>query len=85
MLLPRITELPQELPKPPKEWLDASLFDAVRANRNRGLHLSMVRILLKQLLEQLKVLQEFGGALVRGALWSERELTHVCSWVYVMK
>eukprot|EP00435_Cladocopium_sp_Y103_P039921 s1639_g10.t1 len=42
------------------EWLDASLFDAVKANRNRGLHLSMVRILLRQLLEQLKVLQELG-------------------------
>ncbi|CAJ1401732.1 unnamed protein product [Effrenium voratum] len=40
------------------EWLDASLFDIVRANGHRGLHLSMVRILLRQLLEQLKVLQE---------------------------
>merc|ERR1719401_1679041 len=41
------------------EWLDASLFDVVRANGNRGLHLSMVRVLLRQLLEQLRVLQEF--------------------------
>lgn len=40
------------------EWLDASLFDGVRANGNRGLHLSMVRILLRQLLEQLRVLQD---------------------------
>ena len=40
-----------------QEWLDASLFDVVRANGNRGLHLSMVRILLRQLVEQLKVLQ----------------------------
>ncbi|CAK9084052.1 unnamed protein product [Durusdinium trenchii] len=40
------------------EWLDASLFDLVRSNGNRGLHLSMVRTLLRQLLEQLKVLQD---------------------------
>lgn len=41
------------------EWLDASLFDVVKANGNRGLHLSMVRVLLRQLLEQLRVLQEY--------------------------
>lgn len=41
------------------EWLDASLFDVVRANGNRGLHLSMVRVMLEQLLEQLRVLQEY--------------------------
>jgi len=41
------------------EWLGASLFDVVRANRNRGLHLSMVRVMLAQLLEQLKVLREY--------------------------
>ena len=29
-----------------EEWLDASLFDLVRANAGRGLHLSMVRVLL---------------------------------------
>eukprot|EP00927_Polykrikos_kofoidii_P025469 TRINITY_DN22865_c0_g2_i1.p1 TRINITY_DN22865_c0_g2~~TRINITY_DN22865_c0_g2_i1.p1 ORF type:complete len:480 (+),score=78.36 TRINITY_DN22865_c0_g2_i1:107-1546(+) len=40
------------------EWLDASLFDVVKANSNSGLHLSMVRILLEQLLQQLRVLQE---------------------------
>lgn len=40
------------------EWLDASLFDLVRANGNRGLHLSIVRLMLKQLFEQLKVLQD---------------------------
>ncbi|CAE7261558.1 yakA [Symbiodinium natans] len=42
------------------EWLDASLFDVVRMNGNRGLHLSMVRVMLTQLLQQLKVLQEVG-------------------------
>ncbi|CAK0897885.1 unnamed protein product [Prorocentrum cordatum] len=41
------------------EWLDASLYDVVRANGNRGLHLAMVRVMLSQLLEQLSVLQEF--------------------------
>lgn len=40
------------------EWLDASLFDLVRANGNQGLHLSMVRAMLAQLLEQLRALQE---------------------------
>jgi len=40
------------------EWLDASLFDVVRANGNRGLHLSMVRLLLEQLFQQMRVLQE---------------------------
>eukprot|EP00929_Paragymnodinium_shiwhaense_P106965 TRINITY_DN7289_c0_g3_i2.p1 TRINITY_DN7289_c0_g3~~TRINITY_DN7289_c0_g3_i2.p1 ORF type:complete len:297 (-),score=74.54 TRINITY_DN7289_c0_g3_i2:188-1078(-) len=40
------------------EWLDASLNDVVRANGDRGLHLSMVRTMLEQLLEQLRVLQE---------------------------
>lgn len=39
------------------EWLDASLFDVVRANGNRGLHLATVRTVLRQLLEQLQVLQ----------------------------
>jgi len=39
------------------EWLGASLFDLVRAN-GRGLHLSMVRILMEQLLLQLQMLQE---------------------------
>eukprot|EP00439_Symbiodinium_sp_Y106_P025196 s1404_g3.t1 len=42
------------------EWLDASLFDVVRMNGNRGLHLSMVRVMLTQLLQQLKVLQGLG-------------------------
>ena len=46
-----------------QEWLDASLFDVVRANQ-KGLHLSMVRILLRQLLEQLKVLQVGQGCLM---------------------
>ena len=46
-----------------QEWLDASLFDVVRANQ-KGLHLSMVRILLRQLLEQLKVLQVGQGCLL---------------------
>merc|ERR1712154_346858 len=40
------------------EWLGASLFEIVKANNNRGLHLSMVRVILEQLLEQLRVLQE---------------------------
>ncbi|CAK0796196.1 unnamed protein product, partial [Prorocentrum cordatum] len=40
------------------EWMDASLYDVVRANGNRGLHLSVVRVVLSQLLEQLFVLQE---------------------------
>lgn len=39
------------------EWLPASLFDVVKANSNRGLHLSLVRTLLQQLCEQLSVLQ----------------------------
>ncbi|CAE7274726.1 AFC1 [Symbiodinium sp. CCMP2592] len=42
------------------EWLDASLFDVLRMNGNRGLHLSMVRVMLTQLLQQLKVLQGLG-------------------------
>lgn len=40
------------------EWLDASIFDLVKANGNRGLHLSMVRVMLEQLLQQLHVLQQ---------------------------
>merc|ERR1712066_1168410 len=40
------------------EWLDASIFDLVKANGNKGLHLSMVRLMLQQLLEQLRVLQK---------------------------
>jgi len=40
------------------EWLDASIYDLVRLNGNRGLHLSMVRVMLQQLFEQLAVLQQ---------------------------
>ena len=71
----------------PKEWLDASLFDAVKANRSRGLHLSMVRILLRQLLEQLKVLQAPGVRSCRFLLFRELMFHHVspigCMMVYV--
>lgn len=40
------------------EWLDLSLFDVIRATGYRGLHLSVVAVLLRQLFEQLLVLQE---------------------------
>jgi len=40
------------------EWLDTSIFDLVKANGNQGLHLSNVRIILEQLFEQLRVLQQ---------------------------
>lgn len=39
------------------EWMEVSLFDVVKANRNMGLHLSMVQPLAMQLLRQLKELQ----------------------------
>lgn len=39
------------------EWLDASLFDVVRANRNLGLPTLTVRDLLQQMLSQLRFLQ----------------------------
>mmetsp|Transcript_44763 Transcript_44763/g.96558 ORF Transcript_44763/g.96558 Transcript_44763/m.96558 type:complete len:479 (-) Transcript_44763:24-1460(-) len=38
------------------EWLQVSLFDVVRSTGNRGLHLSSVSTVLRQLLQQLAVL-----------------------------